>query len=488
MHYIYGTDRLQSGIFTSLEDQIHETNYIRLINLIAELFVDKNIDIFQEKGQTNTGRKAYPPSVLLKIYMYGYLNGIASSRKLEKECYRNIEMIWLTQKLAPDHKTLSDFRTNNAKAIRAVMVKFNELLKESGYIKGKTVSVDGSKVRANANLSVDLAWVENKIEDIENQIQQYLERISQNDQEEIELEQIKAEKQAILEEIENLKNERDKLKGQKSKMQENSLKRLNTTDADARIMKGKGGGKHFSYNFQVAIDSEYHLIATQYVTNKENDFYELVPVVDQLEKELNIIPENILADTGYYIGREIELLEQERAIQCFVPIHFNQQQNRMNKAQISFNYDAEEDEYICSQGKKLVPKGKIKKDNRRNTEAQKYVGLECQECLIKPNCTNALESKIIYRYKNQNWKDAYQKKMVSEKAKTMMKQRRSLSEHPFGTIKYLMGQIPILLRGLNKVKIEMDLYTIAYNFKRLIAIEQYVNLEKLVIAYNWKSQ
>lgn len=253
-------------------------------------------------------------------------------------------------------------------------------------------------------------------------------------------------------------------------------------------MKGKGGGKHFSYNFQVAIDSENHLIATQYITNKENDFYELVPVVDQLKKELDIIPKQVLADTGYFIGREIEMLEQKRAIECYVPIHLNQQQNRMKKAQISFNYNAEEDEYICSQGKKLVPQGRIKKDNRRNTEAQKYVGIGCLECSIKPNCTKALGAKIIYRYKNQNWKDAYQKKMTSEKAKIMMRHRKSLSEHPFGTIKYLMGQIPILLRGLNKVKIEMDLYTIAYNFKRMLAIEEYANLKKLVIAYNWKSE
>ena len=112
----------------------------------------------------------------------------------------------------------------------------------------------------------------------------------------------------------------------------------------------------------------------------------------------------------------------------------------------------------------------------------------CQECSIKSNCTKALGAKTIYRYKNQDWKDAYQKKMASEKAKIMMKHRKSLSEHPFGTIKYLMGQIPILLRGLSKVKIEMDLFSIAYNLKRLITIEEFANLEKLVIAYNWKTR
>jgi len=485
MHYIHGINRHQSGIFTSLEDQIGEVNYVRIIDLIADLFEQENIDLFQQKGQTTIGRKAYPPSLLLKIYIYGYFNGISSSRKLEKECQRNIEMMWLTQKLIPDHKTISDFRSSNTEAIRAVMVKFNRLLKESGYIKGEIVSIDGSKIRANAHMSIDLASVESKLDDIENQIQQYLERLQQNDQAEMELEQARDEKQAILGEIERLKKDRDKLEGQKNTMEEKSLKRLNTTDPDAKVMKGRAG-KHFSYNFQAAIDSEHHMIGVQHVSDKENDFELLTPVVDQLKQQLDITPDQVLADTGYYVGSQVEMLEKQRDIDCYVPIHFNQQQHRRHKAGISFNYDVNKDEYICSQGKRLVYQGKIKRDNQRDTEAQIYVGIECQGCSIKSNCTNAKGGKAIYRYKNQDWKDAYQKKMEGENGKKMMKHRKSLSEHPFGTIKYLMGQIPILLRGIDKVQIEMDLYTIAYNFKRLLNIEEYQNIEGLVKAYNWK--
>lgn len=485
MHYIDGTDRYQTGVFTSLEDQISDLNYIRLIDLIADFFVGENSDFFQQKGQSISGRKAYPASTLLKIYVYGYFNGISSSRKLERECQRNIEMMWLTHKLIPDHKTISDFRCNNGKAIRAVMVKFNQLLKESGYIRGKLVSIDGSKIKANADMCIDPKLIENKLDDIESQIDRYLERLQENDQEELELEQARAEKQAILDEIDRLKKERDKLEEHKHTMMEKSLKRLNTTDPDSRVMKGRGG-KHFSYNFQAVIDSEHHMIGTQYVSDQENDFKLLVPAVDQLKQELHIVPHQVLADSGYFTGSQIELLEKQRDIDCYVPVHLNQQQHKRNKAKTSFNYNADKDEYICSLGKRLVPRGGIKIDTKRGTEAQLYVGIECQGCCSKSNCTTAKEGKTIYRYSNQDWKDNYQMKMNSVKGKEMMKRRKLLSEHPFGTIKYLMGQIPILLRGINKVQVEMDLYTIAYNLKRLLHVENYRIIETLVKTYSWK--
>ena len=182
------------------------------------------------------------------------------------------------------------------------------------------------------------------------------------------------------------------------------------------------------------------------------------------------------------------MLEKQKDIDCYVPVQFNQQQHKFHKAGISFNYDAEKDEYICSQGKRLVPRGGIKRDNRRGTEAQKYVGTGCDQCSIKPICTTSKGARMVYHYKNHDWKDAYQEKMESEKGKKMMVLRKSLSEHPFGTIKYLMGQIPILLRGIDKVQIEMDLYTMAYNFKRLLNIEEFGNIERLVKAYNWKAR
>jgi hypothetical protein len=319
-------------------------------------------------------------------------------------------------------------------------------LKEAGYIKGKILSIDGSKIRANAGLSIDLDTVSKRLENMEKALKEYLYSLEKLDNEENELEQVKLEKIKLQGEVDQLKQQLEELEKQKNILQGNNLKKISPTDPDARIMKSRNG-KHFSYNLQSAVDAENQMIAYAQVTSEENNKGQLEPVIEAIEKSLNIIPEEVLADTGYYVAMEVERIEKERNVNCYVPVHMNQHQYARQANNITFSYDKEADNYTCSQGEKLFAKYGIKRNKKRGTEAQLYQSENCTECSVRKFCTTSNNNKFIIRYLNQDWRDAYNDKMQSEIGKQKMKQRKSLSEHPFGTLKYWMGQIPLLVRG-----------------------------------------
>jgi transposase len=485
MHYISGSDRQQSEFFTRLDDMIPAQHYGRLIDLLADCFVKENSSLFEEKGRLEVGRKAYHPSLLLKLYLYGYLNSISSSRKLERECHRNIEMMWLMTRLAPDHKTIADFRRQNGEAIRLVLLKFNQLLKDSGYIKGKIISIDGSKIRANAGMYIDLSTIESRLVDLEAELTKYMAGLDHLDQTENELVEMEEQKVVMTQQVETLKQEIQQLQKQKAVLENTEAKKLSLTDPDARIMQSRHG-RHLSYNLQAVVDAENHMIVCSTITNLANDRNQLTPMVEQVERDLSVTPEKVIADAGYYVLNQIEHLEKERGIECFVPISHNQQQLREIEAGIEFSYDSTQDIYTCSQGQELHPNYGIKRDRRRNTEAKIYQGVNCTGCPVKPSCTASEKGRSIARQSNQEWKDQYLLKMKSTEGKEKMRLRRMLSEHPFGTIKYWMGQIPLLTRGLRGVQTEVTIYTIAYNFRRWLSLESFDNMKERITGFNWK--
>lgn len=485
MHYIPGQDRQQSEFFTRLDDMIPAQHYGRLIDLLADSFVKENILLFEEKGRVEVGRKAYHPSILLKLYLYGYLNSISSSRKLERECHRNIEVMWLTTRLAPDHKTIADFRRQNGEAIRLVSLKFNQLLKDAGYIKGKLISIDGSKIRANAGFYVDLSTVESRLENLETELEKYLSGLDYLDRTENELIDLEEQKALLLQQSKSLKHEIQELTKQKEMLELTEAKKFSPTDPDARIMQGRQG-KHLSYNLQAAVDAENHMIVCSTITNLANDRNQLTPMVLEVERTISTTPAQVIADSGYYVLNQIEHLERERNIECFVAISHNQQQLREIEAGIEFNYDSNQDIYICSQGQELHPIYGLKKDTRRNTISKIYQGVNCAGCSVKTSCTASDKGRSIARQSNQDWKDRYMLKMKSAEGKEKMRQRRMLSEHPFGTIKYWMGQIPLLTRGLKKVQTEVTIYTIAYNFKRWQSIASFDDMKRQITDFNWR--
>lgn len=470
MRFKTGLDRNQVQFFTRLNDLVVESHYVRLIDLFVDGFMEGSLDKF-ERGKKRTGRKAYHPGTLLKIYIYGYLNSVSSSRKLEKECHRNLEMIWLTGYLVPDHKTISDFRKDNNEGILGAFNSLNLLLKSSGYIKGETISVDGSKIRANAAMSIDLQGLENKLENLEIQLSGYLSKLDSMDSYDDELAGKKHASKELDQKIAQLKEEVEKLKEQKKQLEKQGTKRLNLTDPDARLMKSRQG-RHFSYNMQASVDAENQMFATVYTVGSENDKNQLLPMANSLKNELDIVPRELLADAGYYVINQLETLES-KGINCFVPIQPNQQAAKGN-----FQFNKHKNHYTCEQGEILKPKNGTKRDLKRGTVAKAYQGINCGPCKVKPNCTSA-KARTVYRYSNQKWRDEYDEKLKSRDGKLKLIQRKSLSEHPFGTIKYWMGQIPLKTRGLKQVNTEINLYALGYNLKRLINIESFDRIKEL---------
>lgn len=478
MHYITGQDRQQAQFFTKLDDLVSNHHYARLIDLIADKFVSENPVSFDAKGGSNVGRKAYHPAVLLKLYIYGYLNGISSSRKLERECHRNLELMWLMNQLAPDHKTIADFRRENGEAIQQSVLMFNRWLQQAGYIKGNTISIDGSRIRANASRSYDIDSIAKKLDQAEVQLTEYLGKLILVDQEEGEQEQLEIEKQRLEKIVSDLQQQVGELEQKKALLKESNAKRLSSTDPEARIMKSRQG-KHFCYNVQAAVDEYHKLIVCNQVRSEENDKGLLIPVVEEAKKWLTETPREVLADAGYYQLNQLEELESNN-VKCYVAINGNQEQVKEVQHGITFKFDEQKNVYQCSQGQFLVPHHGVKRDVRRGTQAQAYKGINCQPCAIKSLCTTARETRTVYRFSNQEWRDRYMHKMKSELGVSKLRLRGMLSEHPFGTLKYWMGHIPILLRGKQKVQIEMNLYTIAYNFKRMLNTIPFEQMKELI--------
>lgn len=472
MRYRRGTSRHQQN-FLSLDDHISMKNVIRVIDKTCEEYVDQESKPDFEKGQKETGRKAYHPSDLLKILVYGYFNGISSSRKLEKECGRNIELKWLTSDLVPDHKTISDFRKDNPDMINGLFSYLISIFKEQGLVTGKSVAVDGSKIKAYAIQEISIDTIKHKLEDIEEQVQKYLKEMAAIDEAEDDVEELNDKKAELEKQIELLKEKKRDHEEHMRYLEEMEEKRICTTDPEARMMRGRYG-KYWGYNVQTAVDTEYHLITKIKITDNQNDKGLLSPMIEGSEEICGQKPEEALADAGYYKINEVEELEK-KGTTCYVGINRTVSQVKDQANGIVFTYSKEEDRYYCSQGKKL---DYARKKTIEGKEARVYKSMECGECSLKDLCTKG-EQRTFQRNENQEWIDNYRDKMQSEEGKIKLINRKSVVEHPFGSMKYNMGQIPIILKGKKKAQTEMNLYAIGYNLKRYFNIRAEKSGEKI---------
>jgi len=465
MRYHRGNSRYQQS-FLSIDDQISKTNVIRSIDEICEEFC---IDVTIDKGQKETGRKAYHPADLLKILVYGYFNGVSSSRKLERETQRNIEMKWLTSDAVPDHKTISDFRKDNLDLIDGLFKHLIIRFKEQGLITGKSITVDGTKIKAYASKAVNIETIRQKLDGIEQQVEKYLKDMDLLDKAEDEVEELESKKAELKKELEVLAAKKKKYQYLEEYLQSIGENRVSTTDADSKVMRGRYGS-YWGYNVQSAVDTELHFITAVNVTTNQNDKGLLAPMVEASEKATEQRAEECLADSGYYRIDQLEELEKQ-GTECHVAISRAPSQVKDQDQGIIFSYSEEQDRYYCNEGKPL--EYFTNKKRAHGKLAKVYKGTECHLCHIRSKCTTA-EQRTFHRNENQDWIDSFHKKMNSAGGKEKLKKRRSAVEHPFGTIKYDMGQIPLLLRGKQKVQTEMNLYAIGYNLKRyfnILAIE-----------------
>lgn len=487
MKYIEPADRRQYQLMNSLDDLVAQEHPVRIIDKIIDSIISGNRERFEKERETEAGRPKYHESILLKLYLYGYFNGISSSRKLEVETHRNKEVIWLLGDLTPDHWTISNYRKENGEQIKFVTKKFREFLKDNGYIRLKTVAIDGSKVKAYTNRDMlTVEKIEVKLKGIDKKIEEYLNTIADNDRRDELVDEVNDEddhpsNKKYLDKIIELQKQVEQLQNQKEILEKGARRYISPSDPDARLMKSRDG-KIPAYNVQIAVDADNKMIADSEVVTEQTDISQLPKMIESIKEELAEVPEEVIADRGYNNPDLIEAVEkQEEGIK----IYTSQEKTSRDKEEIKFEYDSEKDEYICSEGKRLVLFNKNKL--RRNSLANVYRGIECSGCQLMGRCTKSKKGRTVQRYLNQKWRDSYKAKMLSKLGKQKTAIRKTIVEHPFGTIKYLMGKIPLLLRGLKKVTTEINIYTTVYNLKRLVNIEAFDILMMRIENYKWKT-
>lgn len=482
MSFIQTVPRGQLMLPCSIDNYVSSDNIVRFI----DAFVDKslsNSNLIPAKQKSSEGRPGYSPDCLYKILIYGYLNSISSSRKLENETNRNLELIWLTNNLHPDHWTISEFRKEHKDTVKHITIDFRKFLKDSGYLSGKRVSTDGTKIKAYASRQVlSLKLTEKKLAQAGKEIERYFNQLQANDAAEDEQQEMVETTRELENKIAAMQREIAGLESQKSMLESSNRDSLAPADPQAKLMKTKDGFLP-CYNVQTIVDNDSHLILSCEATDYPNDYHSLEENIDTLGEQTGIIPETVLADGGYANEEQIQSLEK-RGIECIVPfVEETEKAKQQRDNGINFTYQPKEDCFICSQGKKLpLTRKRCKKKNKFY---DKYQCKECAPCPKRELCTQSSVGRIIYRRLEGEWLKKHKEKMKQPENREKFKARKCVAEHPFGTMKYYMGQIPILLTGKQKVQVEMDLYSTAYNLKRILKMDTVENLLKKLD--NWLS-
>ncbi len=464
--FVEGLDRGQSTFFPeTLEDFVGEDNAVRVIEAFVEA-LDLGELGFCSVDPKATGRPSYHPSVLLKLYIYGYLNRVQSSRRLEREAGRNVEVMWLTGRLVPDHKTIADFRKDNGPAIGKVCARFVTLCRGLGLLAKASVAIDGSKFKAvnNRDRNFTAAKMKRRMAQIEESVARYLHQLDSADRQEPSLAQT-MKTARLTEKIERLKEEMARLEALEAVRQESEDQQISLTDPDARSMatSGRGSGT-VGYNVQAAVDTEHHLIVTHEVTNVGHDRSQLSAMAKQTKATLEVDDLDVVADRGYFSSEEI-LACDEAGITVTLPKPMTsgaKAKGRFVKA--DFRYLDDEDVYICPAGEQL----KYYYTNEENgLRLRRYWTNACRTCAIKVDCTTGVQRRIA-RWEHEHVLEAVQRRL--DENPQAMRQRRETVEHPFGTIKARMGATHFLMKRLKNVRTEMALSVLAYNLTRVMNI------------------
>jgi len=466
-------DKTQNELFFSLDDMIPQDNIVRLIDIVVKHIISLNPGVYKIRGLNNTGRPAFSPETLLKIYYYGCMNRITTSRRLEKETHRNIELMWLIGNLKPDHKTIADFRKNHKPLIKQFNLDVRKMLKDILLAESITVATDGTKLKANA--SKDMLSKSKQIELLkrfEKEFEEYTRTLDVKDIEEETTEQ--QEKEANIDYAKNILDMQIKIEELKSViLLMNGMNRnyLSMTDPDCKMMKSRDG-KIPGYNTILTADTEHHLILSDYVCNASNDLNQLLPSQKALSDDLDIVPAVHIADAGFCNLDDINSIENNNETECYTPM----QRGAGKDSEITFTYDEANDCYICSQGKILKLKSKNKKAKKSIVNV--YMGVSCKECELMNICTKSKYGRHISRFWNQEYRDKYKERSLTDEARYMSKLRKSTIEHIFGTMKLWLGKIPLSTIGLESVDTEIKIFSVAYNLKRLSNI---MTLDELII-------
>lgn len=474
--YQSGIDRNQSLLFTTLDDYVSSDNPVRTIDLVVDMIISENKHEYDYKGNSSTGRPAYPFDAMMKLFIYCYMNRVKSSRSIATECKRNIELHWLLQGLAPEFRTIAYFREDYQKIIS----KFNKHFKRKLLdldLASTTYAIDGSKFKANANKDmISRKATLEKLKTINISMQEYLTSLEHLDKEESPASELS--KSEIESKISSLNARLLELQGYLSTMDSLGKNHLSRTDEECNLMKSRDGFIP-GYNVQFGVEDKNHFIMGDYVSESSNDIKELAPMIEELRSETGIEEVTTLTDAGYGDIDTIEQLEKDEKINCYSSLPPSQQDDQ-------FQYDKDRDLYICSQGKELK-RLDIKKKKKHSTVIR-YKSFDCKGCPIREKCTTSKTGREITRFSNAEYREAYRERMSEKASKAKLKRRKAIVEHVFGNIKVSGGKIPILTRGKRKVSTEIKLYVLSYNMKRLLSLLSYRELLEAVSQKIAKSQ
>jgi len=462
MAYLPGVDRSQAVLLPEvLDDYIDPANPVRFLDgFVARL--DLASLGFQRAVPAETGRPGYDPGDLLRLYLYGYLHRIRSSRRLEQETHRNVELMWLLRRLTPDFKTIADFRRDHPQALKGVCREFILLCKRLDLFGGELLAIDGSKFRAvNArDRSYTPVRLQKLVTDIDATIASYLGELEAQDQREAGTEPLSAE--ALRERIATLEQRRATYHALQTELAASQATAISLTDPDSRPMKA-GAGIEICYNVQTAVDAKHKLIVAETVTNAASDRAQLSPLATAAQEILEAPSPVVVADQGYYHGVEIKTCV-EAGITPLVPRPLTSANAALGLfTKDDFRYDRAQDVYRCPAGETLTYRTTTVELGRM---IKNYKTSACGRCALKARCTRNQDGRKLTRWVHEDLLDEMEQRLRANPA--LFRQRKALAEHPFGTMKRAMNQGYFLLKGLTKVQGEFSLTVLAYNLKRVI--------------------
>ncbi len=469
MQHIQGISRNQFQI-VSLEDKITPDIPVRFIDAFVN-HIDLNKIGFESKVLKAGGRPSFQTQVFLKLYLYGYLNGVRSSRRLEKECFRNIEVQWLLEDMRPNYHSIADFRKDNPKALKQLFKLFVSFLKDTELIAGETIAIDGTKSRAHNSKKANFNQkkIDRHKEYIDAKSQEYLDQLEQND-----IQENPIALKNIQQKIARLKQNKIKYELLEEQLKTSGEPQVSTTDPDARALLVQGQVVEVSYNIQAAVDNKHNLVVATHTINR-NDKNALAAIAIEAKENLSVATFTVLVDKGYHNGREINTCKNND-ITTIVAVP-DQGKSNENGTQpdyfvSNFVYNKEQNTYTCPQGQTLTTTGRWHKKTGRTEESgyefQKYRTPACKMCPVKELCTSRKGGREIDR---SQYADAVEENHQRYKDNPQLyRKRQEINEHIFGTIKRKWGYSYTDLVGLEKVNGEHSLIMLVYNIKRSMNI------------------
>lgn len=466
--YVEGDDRQQPMLLpAAIDDYVSKASPVRAI----DAFVD-SLDLvglgFTTRTESAKGRSSYHPGTLLKLYLWGYFKRTRSSRGLEVACSENLQAIWLTGNLQPDHSTIADFRKDHPVPLKSVLKEFNLICFELRLFGKELVAIDGTFIKAvnSTAASFTKTKIKKLLEGIDTAITRYLERLQEADDKDGPVRSEQSDPEELRRKLDKVRDRKAILEDYEARCEESPTGQVNLTDPDCRQLR-KGGKSTVGYNVHTAVDGQHHLISSIEVTQDANDQHQLDPMAQQAKEDLGLAPDaplEVLADTGYGTGAQHAACEEHGTV-ALAPIQKNRSELNGLYNNDEFIRDPESDSYLCPQGKLLPRKADTKTSDPNGGFFTYYDASACRECPLRAKCTQSTFRKLLISVHHKAMARARERLAASPDA---MRKRAGLVEHPFGTIKDRHGYGGLLCRGLALGGAEMGLSAWAYNFTRVI--------------------